>query len=63
MSVALFFTEFDESNTNGPTNRRTDKASYRDARTHLKMGIFEFRKILSCICYISTETDNSALMT
>ena len=35
-----FFTEFDESvtdqPTNGPTDQRTDKASYRDARTHLK---------------------------
>ena len=35
-----FFINFDESvtdqRTNGPTNGRTDKASYRDARTHLK---------------------------
>ena len=35
-----FFTKFDESATDGPTNQptnqRTDKPSYRDARTHLK---------------------------
>ena len=38
-----FFTEFGESvtkrRTDGPTNQRTDKASYRDARTHLKTSI------------------------
>ena len=36
-----FFIDFDESVTDGrtdqPTNQRTDKASYRDARTHLKI--------------------------
>ena len=35
-----FFIDFDESvtdqPTNGRTNGRTDKASYRDARTHIK---------------------------
>ncbi len=35
------FIDLDESVTDGPTDRptngRTDKASYRDARTHLKM--------------------------
>ena len=35
-----FFIDLDESvtdrRTDGPTDQRTDKASYRDARTHLK---------------------------
>ncbi len=30
------FIDLDESVTDGPADRRTDKASYRDARTHLK---------------------------
>ena len=40
-----FFIDFDESvtdqRTNGPTNGRTDKASYRDARTHLKRNLLQ----------------------
>ena len=34
--VQPFFIHLDESVTDGRTNGRTDKASYRDARTHLK---------------------------
>ena len=26
---------------NGPTDGRTDRPSYRDARTHLKSGIYQ----------------------
>ena len=29
---------FDESVTNGPTDRLTDRPGYRDAMTHLKIG-------------------------
>ena len=32
--LSSFFAEFDEVITNGPTNRRTDKASYRDANEY-----------------------------
>ena len=56
-----FFIDFDESvtdgRTNGPTNRRMVKASYRDARTYLKMKMHpktlwghstKLVKVLSC---------------
>ena len=34
--------------TDGPTDRRTDKASYRDAWTHLKIRIRLIKLTLSC---------------
>ena len=39
---ALFYSlrQFDESITNQRTDRRTNKATYRDARMHLKYGVF-----------------------
>merc|ERR1712228_746322 len=38
--------------TDGRTDRRTDRPSYRDARTHLKMGISEEPQIL-CMALLS----------
>ena len=45
-----FFIDFDESVTDQPTDPRTDKASYRDARTHLKKIDFVRQSMHPSVC-------------
>ena len=41
MSIfATFYESVTDGRTDGPMDRRTDRPSYRDARTHLKIWIF-----------------------
>ena len=49
----LTFIVFYESITDGPTDGRTNRPTYRDKRTHLKIGLLLQQSIVVEICDVA----------
>ena len=65
--LSFFLVVTDIPTADGRTDGRTDKAAYRDARTHLKREKSKFQPYLSlgaclAMCFFFEETEPSVLI-